>query len=82
MADIHVRGFWGQQQSAFFDVRVFHLNAPSYRTTQIASLFRRHELEKKREYGDCVRAVEFASFTSLVFSTFAGLGREASIFYI
>ena len=37
--------------------------------------------EKKREYGDRVRSVESASFTPLVFSTFGGLGREASIFY-
>ena len=65
--DIHARGFWGRRQSAFFDIRVFHPNAPSYRTTPIASLFRRHELEKKREYGDRVRAVEFASFIPLVF---------------
>ena len=28
-----------------------------------------------------MRAVEFASFMPLVFSTFGGLGREASIFY-
>jgi len=26
-ADIHARGFWGRQQCAFFDVRVFHPNA-------------------------------------------------------
>jgi len=27
---IHARGFWGRWQSAFFDVRVFHINAPPY----------------------------------------------------
>ena len=48
-ADIHARGFWGRRQSAFFDIRVFHPNAPSYRHTQIASLFRKHELEKKED---------------------------------
>jgi len=80
-ADVHARGFWGRQQSAFFDITVFHPNAPSYCQTQISSLFRRHELEKKREYGDRIRNVEFASFTPLVFSTFGGLGREATIFY-
>ena len=37
-ADIHAKGFWGRQQSTFFDIRVFHPNAPSY-CTQIASLF-------------------------------------------
>ena len=80
-ADIHARGFWGRRQGAFFDIRVFHPNAPSYRRTKVGSLFRRHELEKKREYGDRVRSVESASFTPLVFSTFGGLGREATIFY-
>ena len=35
----------------------------------------RHELKKKREYGDRIRSVEF------VFSTFGGLGREATVFY-
>ena len=29
-ADIYARGFWGRQQVAFFDIRVFHPNAPSY----------------------------------------------------
>ena len=66
-----------------FDIRVFHPNAPSYRQTQIGSLFSRHELEKKCEYKDHVHSVdlESASFTLLVFSTFGGLGREASIFH-
>ena len=32
-------------------------------------------LRKKREYGDRVQTVEFASFTPLVFSTFGGLRR-------
>ena len=60
---------------------MFHPNAPSYCQTQVGSLFSRHELEKKHEYGDRVHNVESASFTPLVFSTFGGLGREASIFY-
>ena len=80
-ADIRARGFWGRRQSAFFDIRVFHPNAPSYHQTQVDSLFHRHKPEKKREYGDHVRSIESASFTPLVFSTFGGLGREASIFY-
>ena len=64
--------------SALFDVRVFHPNAPSYRQTRVASLFRRHELEKKREYEDRIRNVDCESFTPLVFSTFGGLGKEAN----
>ena len=69
-ADICARGFWGRRQHAFFDIRVFHPNAPSYCQTQVGPLFRRHELEKKREYGDHVCSVESASFTPLVLSTF------------
>ena len=38
-ADIKAKGFWCRQQSAFFDVRVFHPNAPSYRNTSIAALY-------------------------------------------
>ena len=80
-ADIHARGFWGRRQSAFLDVRVFHPNAPSYRNSSIPSVYRRHELQKKREYGERVREVEQASFTPLVFSTTGGMGGEALTFY-
>ena len=53
----------------------------SYRGSSIQSLYRRHEQEKKREYGDRVREVEHASFTPLVFATTGGMGKEATIFY-
>ena len=71
---------------AFIDVRVFHPNAPSYRSSSIQSFYRRHEQEKKREYGDRVWEIDQASFTplvfTLVFATTGGMaGREASIFY-
>jgi len=59
-ADIHARGFWGQQQSAFFDIRVFHPNAQSYQKTSVSSNYRCHKLQKKREYGDRIREVELA----------------------
>ena len=36
-ADIHARGFWGRRQGAFFDIRVFHPNAPNYHQTQVGS---------------------------------------------
>ena len=80
-ADIHARGFWGRRQSAFFDVRVFHPNARSYRNSNISAVYRRQEMMKKREYGDRVREVELASFTPLVFSTTGGMGREGNVFY-
>ena len=80
-ADIHAREFWGRRQGAFFDVRVFHPNAPSYRNSTIPAVYRCHEQEKKREYGDRVREVEKASFTPLVFATTGGMGKEATVFY-
>ena len=46
-ADIHARGFWGRRQSAFFDVRVFHPNAQSYRNSSISAMYRRQEIMKK-----------------------------------
>ena len=55
----------GRRQGAFFDLRVFHPNAPSYHHTQVGSLFHRHEFEKKREYGDHIRVVDGESFTPL-----------------
>ena len=79
--DIKAKGFWSRQQSAFFGVRVFHPNAPSYRNTSIAALYRRREQAKKREYGDKIREVEHASFTPLVFSTTKGLSKETTIAY-
>ena len=33
------------------------------------------------EYGDCIKEVELASFTLLVFSTTGGMGNEAIEFY-
>ena len=80
-ADIYACGFWGRRQGAFFDIRVFHPNAPSYRHSSIPAVYRRHELQKKREYGEQVREVELASFTPLVFGTTGGMGKEDVIFY-
>ena len=46
--DIHARGFWDRQQSAFFDVRVCHPNEDSYPSPR--QIFQLHENEKKRKY--------------------------------
>ena len=79
--DIRARGFWNGAQDAFFDVRVFHPNASSYRSMSLQAAFRRHEQAKKREYGERVREVEHGVFTPLVLSTTGGLGSEATTFY-
>ena len=77
-ADIRATGFWRRQQCAFFDVRVFHPNAQSYRQSSISSLYRRHEQAKKR---DRIREIENGFFTPLVFATTGGMGQEATMFY-
>ena len=53
----HVQMFMLQYMMQLGSIRVHlrvfhHPNVPSYLRTQPASLFRRHELEQKREYGD------------------------------
>ncbi|KAL9979772.1 hypothetical protein ACROYT_G017483 [Oculina patagonica] len=56
--DIHARGFWEKQRSAFFDVRVCHPNADSYKDQTPKQIYRNHENEKKRAYADRVLQVE------------------------
>ncbi len=47
--DIRARSFWNTGQDAFFDVRVFHPNASSYRSMTTTAAYSKHELMKKRE---------------------------------
>jgi hypothetical protein len=76
--DIRARGFWADQQSAFFDVRVFYPHAPSYLSRSISGLCESMEKEKKRAYADRILQVEHGSFTPLVFSSCGGVGQEAA----
>ncbi len=46
--DIAANGFWGgTYERTFFDVRIFNPHAPSNRSTRC---YRKHEIEKKRQY--------------------------------
>ena len=57
--DVAAYGFWGGRfEKAFMDVRVFNPSAQSNRRGPLASVYRRHELEKKRQY-DQGRACHF-----------------------
>ena len=78
--DIRANGFWSRGREAFFDVRVFHPNAPTYRNRDLAALYKMHEGIKKREYGERVREVERGVFTPLVLSTTGGMARECLSF--
>ena len=71
--DVSADGFWCRGQRAFFDVRIFNPNAPSYIHQKIKSVYRKHELEKRRTYEDRIMQVEMGSFTPLVFSLSGGI---------
>lgn len=79
--DVHARGFWDRQGSAFFDVRVFHPNAESYKDLTIQQIYRKHEDEKKRLYADRALEVERGTFTPLVFTTTRGIADECKRFH-
>ena len=74
--DIHARGFWERQRSAFFDVRVCHPNADSYRDLTPKQIYKKHENEKKRQYAERVMEIEQGTFTPLVFTTTCGMADD------
>ena len=45
--DISSRGVWSTFERTFYDVRVFHPNAVSYRNQSLSSLYSTHERERK-----------------------------------
>ena len=79
--DVRTRGFWNTRQDTFFDVRVFHPNAPSNSSRSLPAAYKKHEDEKKRTYGQRILEIEHGVFTPLVLSTSGGMGREAQTFY-
>ena len=74
--DIHARGFWENQRSTFFDVRVCYPNAESYGDFQPQQICRMHENEMKRLYSTRALDIEHGIFTSLVFFTTSGTSKE------
>ena len=80
--DIQARGFWGSgngQQDAFFDVRVFYPFASSYRNSNLKSLYKQHETQKRLHYARRVIEIEHGCFTPLVFTTGGGMAPEATV---
>ena len=74
--DVHCRGFWERQRAAFFDIRVCHPNADSYKDLNPKQIYCLHENEKKRKYASRVIEVEQGTFTPLVFTTTGGMADE------
>ena len=65
---------------AYFDVRVTHVNAKSQAHKSTASIFKKHEQDKKREYNDRVLQVEHGTLNPLVIGTNGGMGEECQHF--
>ena len=72
--NVYCRGFWERQRAAFFDTRVCHPNADSYRDLSPKQIYRIHENEKKRKYNS--REREQGTFTTLVFTTTGEIADE------
>ena len=79
--DVRARGFWRQGQNAFFDVRVTNVDCASQRNTQINTILKNHEQEKKRGYNKRVMEVEHGSFTPLIFTTTGVMGHECAKYH-
>ena len=79
--DVSCVGLWSPLERTFFDIRIFHPGAPSYRNKSMKSLYSRHEKEKKRAYNSRVINVEKSTFTPTVFSAHGGMAPECQILF-
>ena len=80
--DIAADGVWGGRfERSYFDVRVFNPFAQSNLQTPLDAVYRRHKLDKIHQYDQCLREVEYLSFTPLIFSSSRGMGKVATTFY-
>ena len=65
-----------REQSAFFDVRVYHPNAYSYKNLTTEQIYKPHENDKRRLYSSRVLEIERGTFIPLVFTTTGGMSNE------
>ena len=78
--DIRARNFWRQGQDTYFDIRVTHVDALSYKDQATEIIFKQQEEEKKRSYNQRIIEVEHGTFTPLVIGTNGGMGQECHRF--
>ena len=78
--DLKAGSFWSNGVTAFFDVRVTHVNSQTNQGLTTEKIFEKHENEKKRLYNQRILDVEHGTFTPLVFGTNGGMGEECSLF--
>ena len=73
-------GFWSRGVTAFFDVRVTHVNSKCNQGKETSTIFKEQEDDKKRNYQQRVLDVEMGSFTPLVFGTNGEMGADCNCF--
>ena len=78
---MHCRGFWERQGDAFFDVRICHPNADSYKELSPKQIYKLYEDKKKRKYASKIIEVENGTFTPLVFTTTGGMSQECQRYH-
>ena len=78
--DMKAGGFWSRGVTAFFDVRVTHVNSKCNQGKATSTIFKEQEEEKKRKYQQRVLDVEMGTFTPLVFGTNGGMGADCNYF--
>ena len=72
--------FWTPGVTAFFDVRVTHVNSLSNQGEHTARIFKEQENEKKRKYNQRVMDVEMGTFTPWVSGTDECMGLDCHNF--
>ena len=80
--DISANGVWGITfEKTYLDVRIFNPHTPSNKNMSLQACYRKHEQEKKRTYEQRICEIERSTFTPLVLSTTAGMGKETTVFF-
>jgi len=78
--DVSARGFWIDNQKAFFDIRVFDPYAKRYMKQSLKQCYVTNEKEKKNHYNKRILEIDQGSFTPLVFNALGGMGNESKTF--
>ena len=77
--DVKAGSFWLRGVTAFFDVRVTHVNSTTNQGKPTAAIFKKKETEK-RKYQQRVLEVGMGSLTPLTFGTNGGMGKDCKMF--
>ena len=80
-ADVSGVGVWGSHERTFIDVRVMHPNCDTYIDMPLKDVYAHHETLKKNQYNERILQVDKGSFVPVIFSTFGGMGAEATSYH-